>query len=334
MRLFNFPTMSDYFLGIDGGGSKTRAVVVDSSYNVVGRGEAGAANHFAVGVPLAAQHCALAAQNAFDDARELDSRFDAAQVRSWGLGLAGVRRELDSKNVRQALSAVCALPFALETDVVAAHAGAFAGATGIVVSGGTGAVTFGADEFGARVYADGWGPILGDEGGGYWMGVEALRATCRSLDGRATHTNLAPAVMEALSVTSADELVHLIHAPESPRARVASLARVVSNCAEEGVPEAVEIRSRAALLLSRGIRAVGRTLLEKRNERGAAPVEMLVALRGGLFEDDFLRAAVGFNATEAMVELKRDYLPISGWRVVKAQYDAAIGAAILGQLSL
>lgn len=326
--------MSNYFLGIDGGGSKTRAVVVDGDYQVVGRGEAGASNHFAVGVSLAVQGCALAAKNALADARSLDARFDDKEVRSWGLGLAGVRRELDSKNVREALSAVSPVPFALETDVVAAHAGAFAGATGIVVSGGTGAITFGADEFGARVYADGWGPTLGDEGGGYWMGVEALRATCRGLDGRATHTNLAPAVMEALGVSSGDELVHLVYAPDSPRERIASLARVVCHCAEEGVPEAVEIRSRAALLLSRGIRAVGRALLESRNERGAAPVEMLVALRGGLFEDDFLRAAVGFSATEAMVELKRDYLPIAGWRVVKPQYDAAIGAAILGQLSL
>ena len=59
---------------------------------------------------------------------------------------------------------------------------------------------------------------------------------------------------------------------------------------------------------------------------------MLVSLRGGLFEDDFMRATLGFAATEAMVELKRDYLPIGSWRVVKPQHDAAVGAAILGQL--
>jgi len=326
--------MSDYFVGIDGGGSKTRAVVVDGAYHVVGRGEAGAANHFAVGVPLAAHNCALAAGNALKDARHFDARFDPKDVCSWGLGLAGVRREADSRRLHDELEAVCPVPFALETDVVAAHAGAFAGATGIVVSGGTGAITFGADEFGERVYADGWGPILGDEGGGYWIGVQALRATCRALDGRSTPTPLANAVLGALGVADGDELVPLVYAPDFPRERIASLARVVSDCAEEGVAEAIEIRERAALVLSRGIRAVGRALLQSRAERGAEPVEMLVALRGGLFQDDFLRAAVGFNATEAMVELKRDFLPISGWRVVKPQYDAAVGAAILGQLSL
>ncbi len=326
--------MSDTFLGIDGGGSKTRAVVVNDDYEVIGRGEAGAANHFAVGVPVAVNNCALATRLALDNARELDSSFEAGSVRSWGFGLAGVRREVDALTMRAALEEVCRVPFALETDVVAAHAGAFAGATGIVVSAGTGAITFGADEFGARVYADGWGPILGDEGGGYWLGVEALRATCRSLDGRSHSTYLAPAVMEFLQVADGDELVRLVNAPEMTRDKIAALARVVSRCAEEGVPEAVEIRARGAQALSRGVKCVGRALLQSRLERGAPPVEVLIALRGGLFEDDFLRATVGFNATEGMVELKRDYLPISGWRVVKPQFDAAVGAAILGQLSL
>ena len=61
---------------------------------------------------------------------------------------------------------------------------------------------------------------------------------------------------------------------------------------------------------------------------------MLIALRGGIFEDAYMRATVGFNATEAMVELKRDFFPIASWRVVLPQHDAAIGAALLGQLVL
>lgn len=326
--------MSDYFLGIDGGGSKTRAVVVNADYEILGRGEAGAASHFAVGVAMAVRNCSLAARDAIVAAREHESSFDSAKIRSWGFGLAGVRREGDAARMREALSGVCMVPFAMETDVVAAHAGAFAGATGIVVSGGTGAITFGADEFGARVYADGWGPVLGDEGGGYWIGVEALRATCRALDGRSNTTPLAPAVMEFLEVRDSQELVQMIYAPDITRDVIASIARVVSRCAEEGIAEAVEIRARGAQALSRGVRCVGKALLQSRQELNASPVEMLIALRGGLFEDDFLRATVGFNATEAMVELKRDYLPISGWRVIKPQHDAAVGAAILGQLSL
>ena len=59
--------------------------------------------------------------------------------------------------------------------------------------------------------------------------------------------------------------------------------------------------------------------------------ELPVALRGGLFEDDDFRARVGFAIGEKMVEMKRDFLPLGAWKVVRPQFDAAIGAALLAQ---
>ncbi|HVF85459.1 MAG TPA: hypothetical protein VM821_05735, partial [Abditibacteriaceae bacterium] len=55
------------------------------------------------------------------------------------------------------------------------------------------------------------------------------------------------------------------------------------------------------------------------------------ALRGGLFEDDHFRGQVGYQIGEQLVELKRDYWPLSHWRVVRPQYEAAVGAALLAQ---
>ena len=173
-----------YFLGIDGGGSVTRAALIDGKREVMGRGAAGASNHYAVGPALATQNCAAAAQAAIDDARRLHPGFDPVEIAAWGFGLAGVRRANDHDLMNGFLSEMCPRPFSLDTDVVAAHAGAFAGQPGIVLSAGTGAICFGADELGEKYYADGWGPLLGDEGSGYWIGLESLRAVCRSLDGR------------------------------------------------------------------------------------------------------------------------------------------------------
>lgn len=331
-----------YFLGIDGGGSATRAVVIDAARHVLGRGVAGPSNHYSVGPALAAQNCASAAAEAIRDAQRLQPDFSSSEIVAWGFGLAGVRREADVRLMHGFLSEICSRPFALDTDVVAAHAGAFAGSPGIVVSAGTGAIVFGADEFGEKCYADGWGPLLGDEGGGYWIGVEALRAACRALDGRSHPSRLADALLFALDVPNGDELIRLVYSPDfapMARARIAGLAQVVFQLADEGVAEAADVRARAASLLSRGVRAVARCLLQKRLERGMdgreiPPLDMLVALRGGLFEDDFMRATLGFSATEAMVELKRDFLPIASWRVVKPQHDASVGAAILAQLTV
>jgi hypothetical protein len=61
------------------------------------------------------------------------------------------------------------------------------------------------------------------------------------------------------------------------------------------------------------------------------PLELLISLRGGLFDDDTFRASVGFQAGERIVELKRDYLPLASWRVVRPQHDAATGAALMAQ---
>lgn len=329
-----------YFVGIDGGGTATRAVVMDGKREVCGRGQAGASNHYSVGADVAARHCALAAQSAIEDAQRLTPDFRPAEIAAWGFGLAGVRRENDYETMRSALGAVCALPFSLENDVVAAHAGAFAGQAGLVLSAGTGAIGFGADERGEKFYADGWGPILGDEGGGYWIGVETLRTICRALDGRGPQTRLTEPILGALGLSERDALVPFVYSPACSREKIASLARITFALADDGCDEASEIRARAAAFLARTVKSVTRAMLVRRLERAMdseggeapAPLEMLVALRGGLFEDDFLRASLGYAVTEVMVELKRDFLPVSSWRVVKPRYDAAVGAAILGQL--
>ena len=328
-----------YFLGIDGGGTATRAAIIDGKREVVGRGEAGPSNHYAVGPALAAQNCASAAARAIEDAKRMSGEFDLSEIAAWGFGLAGVRRESDQELMRGFLSEICPRAFSLETDVVAAHAGAFAGQPGIVLSAGTGAICFGADETGEKFYADGWGPLMGDEGGGYWIGIEALRAVCRALDGRGPKTRLISPALDALGVKNGDELVQFVHSEACSREKIAALSRIVFDLADDGSSEASDIRARAATFLARSVRSVAGAMLRKRLERAMisdgdtpAPLEVLVALRGGLFEDDFMRASLGFAVTETMVELKRDFLPISSWRVIKPRHDAAVGAAILAQL--
>ncbi len=336
--LFSSPFHMRYFLGIDGGGTQTRAVVIDGKREILGRGKAGASNHYSVGADVAAQNCLSAAQNAIADASTQNPDFEASEIAAWGFGLAGVRRPRDYATMHLAIEAVCSRRFALETDVVAAHAGAFSGQPGIILSAGTGAICFGADENGEQFYADGLGPLIGDEGGGYWMGIEALRATGRALDGRGPKTRLAAPILEHLGVQNSDELVQFVHSEACSREKIAALSRVVLALADEGSSEAAQIRARGAILLSSGVKSVARAMLHRRLERAMSedgalePLEVLVALRGGLFEDDFLRASLGYAVTEIMVELKRDFLPIASWKVVKPRTEAAVGAAILGQL--
>src|SRR6201997_1793938 len=79
---------------------------------------------------------------------------------------------------------------AVTSDAVIAHAGALDGRPGVVLIAGTGVVALAISADGALRTADGWGPWLGDEGGGAWVGAAGLRAALRAHDGRGPSTTL------------------------------------------------------------------------------------------------------------------------------------------------
>jgi glucosamine kinase len=324
-----------YFIGVDGGGSRTRAVVVNDMFQIVGQGDAEGSNHYVVGLETAAQNCSNAAEAAIADAARIETGLRRNQIAAWGLGLAGVRREGDAVMMRAYLAPLIGRVFILDHDAAAAQSGAFGGGPGIVLSGGTGAICFGIDAHGERFFADGWGALLGDEGSGYWMGQQALRAVCRAADGRGPRTHLTGPVLDQLEVRDCDALVQLVYSPTFTRDRVAKLAQIVFDSAAAGGQVAIKIREEAATHLGSAITAVTRAILARERERTEpnqpTPLEISITLRGGLFDDDYFRAAVGYIIGERLVELKRGYWPIASWRIIRPQYDAAVGAALFAQ---
>lgn len=134
-------------------------------------------------------------------------------------------------------------------DAVTAHLGAFRGAAGVVVSAGTGAIALWSDgETCARV--DGWGPILGDHGGGAAIGVAGLRAAFAELDGRGPATALteqARTHLGGLDLNAARRL----HGAGNPTEVVAEFAVLVLHAAEDGDTVAGGIVARAATDLAK-----------------------------------------------------------------------------------
>lgn len=326
------------FVGIDGGGTSTKAVIVSDTLQILGRGEAGPSNHYSVGPPAAAENCVRAAESAFAAAMRVAPELSREDIAAWGFGLAGVRRESDARVMRAQLGPVAqGLPWVLDTDAAAAHWGAFNGGSGIVLSAGTGAIALGIDE-GEKFYADGWGPLLGDEGSGYWIGLEAIRAVCRAWDGRAPRTTLSQTILSELRLSDAQQLVPLLQGGKLEREAIAELARAVLTSAEAGVSEAIEIRERAISRLALSVAAVAHALLSKRRDRvapeKAKASDLAIALRGGLFEDDFFRASTGYAIGEHMVEMKRDFLPLAAWNVIRPHFDAGYGAALMARAAM
>ena len=156
---------------------------------------------------------------------------------------------------------------AVTSDAVLAHAGALGGEPGVVLIAGTGVVALAIDADGALRTADGWGPWLGDEGGGAWIGASGLRAALRALDGRGPST----ALLDAARARFGDPPGLARVRRRRPRAGVVRARR---RARPRGDAAALAIVSVAAEMLAddgaRGRRRPGRVRRRPVGDRGAA----------------------------------------------------------------
>lgn len=241
------------YLGADGGGTKTRVVLIDDENKIVGEGRAGASNPLRVGVETAVSNIVKATDAALDAANR--SRGD---IVSAALGLAGVRREDLRVRVRESFTKQLRIKkIRVTTDAeIALYGVTFGAGAGLVVIAGTGSICMGRNSRGETFMAGGWGPIAGDEGGGAGIARRALQAIAKASDGRAAPTDLSDAAIEYFRAGRLEDLAVAIYAPTVDNARIAGFARFVIETAEDGDETAIEILKEAGGELGLAARAV------------------------------------------------------------------------------
>lgn len=253
--------MAGRVVGIDAGGSATRAALV--------------VNGQVTALPDAAPMNALLTSGVPD---RLAAIIAGARATAAGVGMPGVRSRSQAQQLSAELTARARCPVRVTDDAHTAWLGAFGGAPGIIVLAGTGSIAVGSD--GTRwARAGGHGFILGDEGGAYWIGRAAARAALRWHDGRGGSELLAKKVREAAGI-GLDALVACVNSHPAERARLARLAPAITELAAED-DAARRIVRRAVRRLAGLAAAVQATL-------GPLPV----AASGGVFRsaavwDDF-----------------------------------------------
>lgn len=258
-------------VGVDGGGTRTRAAVLDGD-RVLGEGVAGPSNPLRVGVANGA--------NAIRDA--IDKACAAALVQrddivAAGIGLAGVRRQDIRARMREVLIETLKIEnIELLPDADMALYGATDGAPGVVVISGTGSVSCGLNRQGKRVYAGGWGPVAGDEGSGSWIARRALQAVAHATDERGPRTALTAAACNYFQVNAADDLSTAIYAPTMTNDRIAGFSKQVIEAARAGDQVARQILLEAGTELGKAAVTVIRKL-KMEGER------FQVAFVGGVF---------------------------------------------------
>ena len=215
-------------LGVDGGGTKTQAVVTDGEGCVLGEGFAGPSNPLRIGV----SNAATAVRDAVDQACAV-AGVRRADILCAEIGLAGVRRADLRERMTDALSVLGISSMAVVTDADIALYGATNGKQGVVLIAGTGSICCGRNARGKKVCAGGWGPLAGDEGGGSWIARRALQAVAQATDGRGPATRLSRSASLYFNVATPDDLSPAIYAANMTNDRIAGFARPVIEAARE-----------------------------------------------------------------------------------------------------
>ncbi|ACU98433.1 N-acetylglucosamine kinase [Saccharomonospora viridis] len=239
-------------VGVDAGGTSTRAWVVDSTGHVLGQGGAGGGNPNSHPPESAAEAMVEATEAAM-------AGLDPTEVRAWVIGMAG-RSKLTDPDVAAVFERAWArlgFPHAprprLVTDAEAAFVSATAEPDGTVLVAGTGSIAGRIRGRSMVSTVGGYGWLLGDEGSGFWLGRQAVRTALDVLSGVHPPSALADAVLDATGVnpTAPDAAYRLITAVNAePPVHLARYAPLVSSAHAEGDPAAVSIVEHAARLLT------------------------------------------------------------------------------------
>lgn len=236
----------DLYLGIDAGGTHTRARLATGEGKVIGTGEAGPANA-RIGVPQAMDEVEDAYRQAMAEAGLDESRF--GEVRA-GLGIAGLNRRGVLPGLQEHDFPFRSIAFA--SDAAIANLGAHNGADGAIVIVGTGSIGFA--RVGEEVYTiGGYGFPISDEGSGADLGLRAIRQSLWARDGRIPHSPMTEQVLDHFGGL-ASEIV--AWADRATPADYAAFAPLVMDCAAEGDPVAEPIVQKAAHRLDRLIRVL------------------------------------------------------------------------------
>lgn len=188
-----------FAIGIDGGGTGTRAVLADRDGRELAQGRGGPSG-LGLGIERAWASIGAACADAFTQA---GLAFDWSQC-ALGCGLAGVNNAawLAAFRAQAPLGAL-----AIESDAYTTVVGAHGGAPGLIVALGTGSIAAALDAAGARRIAGGFGFPSGDEASGAWLGVRALAYAQQALDGRVPRDAFATALLAETGARDRDALV-------------------------------------------------------------------------------------------------------------------------------
>ena len=232
-----------YYLGIDGGGTKTVAIICDENGDLVSRYVGKSINYNSVGTDTARANLKDTVDGVLEGKNiTLSSAF---------IGMPALSSRAEDSFTKDFCEGIIDCPkIAMDSDVyIGLEAMKTEGASAMVVSG-TGSMAVGRLEDGTVIFKGGWGYILGDEGSGYALALDAVKAAICGAEGSAEKTVLTEKVLEHFKVSDIYSLIDIFYDPPIENSAVAKLTPVLFESAENGDKVANEIIDRHAKLLA------------------------------------------------------------------------------------
>jgi N-acetylglucosamine kinase-like BadF-type ATPase len=248
-------------LGIDGGGTNTRASIVENG-TLLGHATGGSIKRLRVGAEAAEA-------NLRDLLKEAFTQASIKGVQTACCGVASVSMPGTVEWITAVFNDFGVERSEVVGDEVIALDAAFQGGAGILQIAGTGSNTIGRTADGSRETAGGWSSRLGDEGSGYWIGTNSLRRALHAHD-REEPTQVLTRVQKLWGTGSLEELINI--GDGTPAPDFAALAPLIDELAEAGDPVALDIVAQAAKDLVSFVLLVRAKLKRKHNIIGEVPV--------------------------------------------------------------
>jgi len=295
-----------YYLGIDGGGTKTRCVLGDET-TVLATAMTGGCSVIRHGE----QHAREALHTAIRQVCAT-ARISPDRISSVCIGVTGAARPEIAAKIRSILSELIPekSPTRIEVvgDNVIALEAAFGAGAGVIAIAGTGSIVFGRDAAGHTARAGGWGFAISDEGSGHWIGRRAVSAILSAQD-EGLKTALTDMVFQAWKLNTIDELVQQANStppPDFPR-----LFPIVLRAADEADAIARELLSEAGAKLAELTAIVVRRLAPS-----AAVALLPVAMTGSVFRQSLVVRQVFCNTLQTSfpgIDVRQDIAdPVEG----------------------
>ncbi len=262
--------MSKYIVGIDIGGTSTKGVLMSLSGKVEDSVITTGLNYQLVPQEYVV-HTVLYVL-------EFLSR-SGQEIQGVGVGVAGLYRDEERQSLLNALKEQLQDigHIVVTSDLETAAYAALLGRPGIVVVGGTGMIAYGQDALGNKARRGGYGFLLGDEGSGFWLGLQGLMAAIKAFERRGPATQLVEKILEKTAMENFVEAIPYFYA--DPQKRVADLAPLVLDAAMAQDTVAERIVEEGTVEVAR--------LVESTVQELQLPEDFMVKLSGGIFQNAY-----------------------------------------------